>query len=169
MRKLVLALIIVVGLGCVWLAIRKQPGHDQILKSYFQNGSSLKAGAAVCVDGVKAGGRQSVRVRPELGERPVEVVMAIWTPYELRIPNDSAVVLSTEGLLGPTFAEIDTRGARGPTIGNDGVLKSSEVTSADGVQVVKRLGNALVQATTPGAPRDEQGKSSGKPADSRAK
>jgi|HubBroStandDraft_3_1064219.scaffolds.fasta_scaffold40157_3 ABC-type transporter Mla subunit MlaD len=169
MRRFILALIIVVGLGCIWLAIRKQPGHDQILKSYFQNGSSLKAGAAVCVDGVRLGVVTSVRVRPELGERPVEVVMAIRTPYELRIPNDSMVILSTEGLLGPTFADIDTRGARGPTIENDGVLKSSAVTAADGAQVVKRLSDAMVQATAPGASPDVSRKSSRKPADSRAK
>ena len=68
-----------------------------------------KAGAPVCVDGVKPGVVKSMRVRPELGERPVEVLMSISTGYELRIPNDSTVILSTEGILGKTFADIDTR------------------------------------------------------------
>jgi len=93
--------------------------------------------------------------------------MAISTPYELRIPNDSTVILSTEGVLGQTFADIDTRSAHGPTVGNDGVLKSSEVTAVDGAQAVKRLGDALVQATVGSAP--PQRKSSGKPTDSGAK
>jgi len=110
---------------------------------------------------------QSVRVRPELGVRPVEVLMLISTPYELRIPNDSTVQLSTEGVLGETFADIDTRNAHGPAIGNDGVLKSSEMTAADGAQAVKRLGDALVQATAGSS--SPQPKSSGKPADSAAK
>jgi MlaD protein len=137
-----------VGLGCTWLAFRKPRSRDQHLKTYFQNGSSLKAGAPVCVDGVKLGVVTSVSVRPELGERPVEVLMAISTPNELRIPSDSTVILSTEGVLGQTFADIDTRRAHGPAIGNDGVLKSSEITAEEGAQAVKRLGNALMQAAT---------------------
>jgi ABC-type transporter Mla subunit MlaD len=163
MRKFVLAPIVVVGLGCTWLALRKPPTYDQNLKSYFRNGSSLKAGAPVCVDGVKLGVVKSVRVSPELGERPVEVLMSLSTGYELRIPNDSTVSLSTEGVLGETFADIDTRNAHGPAIGNDGVLKSAEITAADGAQAVKRLGDALVQATAGNSPIQP---SSGKPADS---
>ena len=102
-------------------------------------------------------------VRPELGERPVEVLMSISTGYELRIPNDSTVILSTEGILGETFAEIETRNAHGPAVGSDGVLKSSEITAADGAQAVKQLGDALVQATGNSPPRRKR---SGKPTDS---
>jgi ABC-type transporter Mla subunit MlaD len=51
--------------------------------------------------------------------------MSISTGYELRIPNDSTVILSTEGSLGETFADIDTGNALGPASGSDGVLKSS--------------------------------------------
>jgi ABC-type transporter Mla subunit MlaD len=166
MRKFVLALIIAVGLGCIRLAVRKPPTHDQNIRSYFQNGSSLKAGAPVCVDGVRLGVVTSVRVRPELGERFVEVLMAIDTPYELKSPNDSTVVLSTEGVLGQTFADIDTRSAHGPAIGNDGVLKSSEITAEQGAQAVKHLGDALVQAAVGSPPQRE---SSGKPVESNAK
>jgi hypothetical protein len=77
------------------------------------------------------------------------------------------VVLSTEGMLGETYADIDTRNAHGPSVGNDGVLKSSEITAADGAQAVKRLGDALIQATVGNSP--PQPKSSGKPADSAVK
>ena len=166
MRKLVFALIVIVGPFLTWLAFHQPPTHNQNLKAYFQNGSSLKTGAPVCVDGVKLGVVKSVRVRSELGERPVEVFMAISAPYDLRIPNDSTVMLSSEGVLGQTFADIDTRGAHGPTIGNDGVLKSSEITAEQGAQAVKRLGDALVQATV-GSPPQREG--SGKPVDSNAK
>jgi ABC-type transporter Mla subunit MlaD len=92
----------------------------------LSEGSSLKAGALVCVDGVKSGVVKSVRVHPELGERPVEVLMTISTGYELRIPNDSTVILSTEGILGETFADIDTRNAHGPAVGSDGVFQFLE-------------------------------------------
>jgi ABC-type transporter Mla subunit MlaD len=92
--------VVIVGLFLTWLAFHQPPTHNQNLKAYFQNGSSLKTGASVCVDGVKLGVVKSVRVRPELGERPVEVFMAISAPYDLRIPNDSTVMLSSEGVLG---------------------------------------------------------------------
>jgi ABC-type transporter Mla subunit MlaD len=159
-----LGLIVVVGLTCTWLAFRKPQTRNQNLKSYFQRGSSVKAGAPVCVDGVKSGVVKSVRVRPELGERPVEVLLSISTGYELRIPNDSTVILSTEGILGETFADIETRNAHGPAVGSDGVLKSSEITAADGAQAVKQLGDALVRASVSNSP--PRRKSSGKPTDS---
>jgi ABC-type transporter Mla subunit MlaD len=148
MRKFVSSLVIVVGLFCIWMLLRKPPTHVQALKSYFQHGSSLKAGAPVCVDGVKVGVVTSVSVHPDLGERPVEVLMAISTPYELRIPNASTVILSTEGVLGQTLADIDTRRAHGLAIGKDGVLKSSEIMAEEGAQAAKRLGDALVRAAT---------------------
>jgi len=171
MRKVVFALIVVVGLFCTWLAFRKPPSrlYDQTLRSYFSSGSSLKPYAPVCVDGVVVGVVTSVRVRPELGERPIEVQMAISTPYELRIPDDSTVSLSTEGVLGQTFADIDTRGARGPATASDGVLKSIEVKPAEGAEAVKRLGNALVKAAADSTPSDKQPNSFGKSAASTSK
>jgi ABC-type transporter Mla subunit MlaD len=120
----------------------------------------MKAGAPVYVDGVKLGVVMSVRVRPELGDRPVEVFMAISTPYELRIPSDSTVFLSTEGVLGQTFPDIDTRSAHGAASGNNGVLKSSEVTAVVAAQAVRRIGDALVQASAGSVPPDQQRKSS---------
>jgi ABC-type transporter Mla subunit MlaD len=167
MRKIGVILIIFLGLGCIWLTSHKAFTHNQTFKSYFQSGSSLQAGASVCVDGVRLGTVTSVRVRPELGERPVEVVMAISPPYELRIPSDSTVTLSTEGVLGATFADIDTRRAQGPPLGNNGVLKSSEVTAADGAQV-RRLADIMTHAAQSASP-EEQPKSSTKPADSSVK
>ncbi len=124
MRKVVLALIVVVGLTCTWLAFRKPQTRDQNLKSYFQSGSSLKAGAPVCVDGVKSGVVKSVRVHPELGEHPVEVLKSISTGYEPRIPNDSTVILSTEGILGESFVDIDTRNPAGPLAGATACAKA---------------------------------------------
>lgn len=164
MRKFALTLIIVAGLGCIWFALWKPKTHDQNLKSFFQNGSSLKAGAPVCVDGVKLGVVTSVRVRPELGERPVEVLMAISTPYELSIPDDSTVALSAEGVLGPTFADIDTRFAHGQPLGNNGVLKSLEINGAKSTNnFIEALGDTLVQSSRKSRPQEGQPGSTEKP------
>lgn len=150
MRKVVLALIVVVGLGSIWLTWRKPRTYDQNLMTYFQHAPTLETGASVCVDGVKLGTVTSVRVRPELGDRPVEVSMEISSPYELKIPNDSTAALSTGGLLGPTFVDINTRYASGTPIANNGVLKSLEIKEAEGADFLGTLGNALVQVSRKG-------------------
>jgi hypothetical protein len=112
-----LALIVVVGLTCPWLAFRKPQTRGQNLKSYFQSGSSLKAGAPVCVDGVRSGVVKGVRVHPELGERPVEVLMSIRTGYEPRIPNDSTVILSTEAAWAKSLRTLTLATPTGPLAG----------------------------------------------------
>ncbi len=126
MRKVALVFLVAVIAVILWLPLRKPPTHRMSLTTYFRNGGGLRASASVRVDGVDVGSVTSVRVRPELGERPVEVVMAIATPYDLAIPNDSNARLATQGLLDPTGVEIDTRHAQGVRIGNNGVLTSSE-------------------------------------------
>jgi ABC-type transporter Mla subunit MlaD len=56
------------------------------------------------------------------------VILLLGTGEQVTIPNDSEASLATEGLLGPTIMEIDTRSATGPPIENNGVIKSLEVT-----------------------------------------
>jgi phospholipid/cholesterol/gamma-HCH transport system substrate-binding protein len=108
--------------------------HRITLLTYFQNGAGLKSGAAVRVDGVDLGSVKSVRVRPELGDHPIEVVMAIHSPYELPIPSDSTVTLGTAGVLGPTLVDIDTRNAHGLPVASGGVVKSVEIQSMEGAK-----------------------------------
>lgn len=77
--------------------------------------------------GVDVGSVESVRVRPDL--HAAEAVLSLRTAYELRVPKDATVSLSTEGVLGPTFAEIEILGASGPPLENRGVLKSKETAN----------------------------------------
>ena len=106
MRRLfwVVALI---GLGVVVFLFVRSTGNKLTVKTYFTNASGLRDGANVRVAGVDVGSVKSVRVRPELKEEPVEVVMVLNPRYEVRIPADSIVSLETEGVLGPTYVEID--------------------------------------------------------------
>ena len=71
-----------------------------------------------------------MRVRPDLKEHPAEVFLLFQTPYELKIPSDSVVLLRRAGLLGEVYAEVDLHDASGSPIGGQGVLKSREEESA---------------------------------------
>ena len=88
---------------------------------------------------MEAGSVSGVTVRPELVDYPVEVKLTLDTSYDLPIPGDSLAVLSTEGILGPTFVEIDTRFAHGARLANGGVLKSSELSADPTSRAFDRL------------------------------
>lgn len=106
------------------LGLGRPASHTLQLKCYFKDAAGLRAGAQVRLAGVEVGRVISVRVRPELRENPAEVIMLLQTPYELRVPNDSVVILQSAGVLGEVFPEIDIRDASGPPIANGGVLKT---------------------------------------------
>jgi ABC-type transporter Mla subunit MlaD len=162
MRKVFIALVVCFGLLSVWLAFRKTPTHQLNVRTYFQNAQSLQRGTPVWIDGVQAGSVTDVRIRPEPSERPVEVLMAITTTYELSIPRDSRATLSAQGVLGPTVVEINTRMASGSPLENGGVLKSMEgtVTGNQAADVTEKIGNVLIEESKrlreqdkpPGAP-----------------
>jgi ABC-type transporter Mla subunit MlaD len=147
MRKILLTLVVVAAVVFSWLAVRRHLTYQLNARTYFHNAPGLQGGTQVWVDGVDLGSVTSVRVRPELGARPVEVLMAVRTPYDLRIPKGSIVSLATQGVLGPVVVEIDTREASGPPIGNDGVLESLEITDEQTAHAIEVVGNALIDAS----------------------
>ena len=102
MRKVALIFIVVIAAVILWLPLRKPPSHRLSLTTYFRNGDGPQAKAPVRIDGVELGSVTSVHVRPELGERPVEVMMEIAASYDVALPSDSLVRIGTGGILGPT-------------------------------------------------------------------
>jgi phospholipid/cholesterol/gamma-HCH transport system substrate-binding protein len=126
MRKSV-AVTIVVFLGIVLLVSIVVPlkvGQSLfVVKAYFPDAHGLKPGAQVRMGGMVVGRVTRVRVRPALGERPIEVVMVMRTGYN-RIPDDAVISLSQLGLLRETIAEIDTRNATGRPIQSGGILQT---------------------------------------------
>jgi ABC-type transporter Mla subunit MlaD len=55
--------------------------------------------------------------------------MVFNPPYELKIPNDSTVLLETPGILGETLVDIDAASATGPPIGANAVLKANSAAN----------------------------------------
>jgi phospholipid/cholesterol/gamma-HCH transport system substrate-binding protein len=88
------------------LLVGKPFGHKLVVKAYFSDAMSLRAGAPVRLAGVDIGSVKSVRARPELKEAPAEVVMVLIPSYELKIPNDSTASLMTAGILGETYVQL---------------------------------------------------------------
>jgi len=91
------------------------------LKAYFDNASGLREGAPVRLEGVDIGNVTGVRVVPNHGcvpatvagaICPVEVIMKVSTRYHADLHSDSEATLSTAGVLGETFVDITSRGAK---------------------------------------------------------
>jgi phospholipid/cholesterol/gamma-HCH transport system substrate-binding protein len=121
-------LLITLIAAIVFAATRPRGHHSLMVKAYFQNAQGLTNHAPVRLAGVEIGRVSSVRARPEMRERPAEVIMILKTPYSLSIPSDAVASLSQAGLPGEPFVEIDVRKAYGPPLKNWGVLPTMEVT-----------------------------------------
>jgi len=84
------------------------------LKSYFDNAQGLRNGAPVRLQGVDVGNVTGVRVVRSKPRTPVEITMRVSTKYGFNIRQDSITSLSTAGVLGETFIDIDSSQAKGP-------------------------------------------------------
>ena len=87
-----------------------------VLKSYFDNAGGLRNGAAVRLDGVDIGNVVAIRLVPDKPLTPVEVIMKVVTKYHRNLHKDSYTSLSTAGVLGETYIDIDSSTARGITL-----------------------------------------------------
>ena len=137
------AALVAVAVVALLLVVLRPMGHKLTVSAYFTNAEGLRDGAQIRVAGVKVGSVRRVRVRPELKEEPVEVVMVLNPPYQINIPNDSVVSLETAGVLGSTYVEIDAARASGPPIGNNAVLKSRPVAQMSTEQFFEHLSTIL--------------------------
>jgi phospholipid/cholesterol/gamma-HCH transport system substrate-binding protein len=139
----VLALVLV-GLAVLAL-VAKLPSraHRIHVTVYFSDAKGLKRGAPVRLAGVDVGTVESVRVRPEQKEHPVEARLLLSTSYQMQVPDDSVVRLETAGVFGETFADISSRAAKGHPIRDYAVLKSEAMVESLPPEVLKSLERAL--------------------------
>jgi phospholipid/cholesterol/gamma-HCH transport system substrate-binding protein len=100
-----------------------------IIKTYFDNANGLRVGAPVRLSGVDIGNVVGIRVVPDKERQltPVEVTMKVNTRYIFNLHKDSMTLLSTAGVLGETYIDIDSAQARGPEAKDGDVLPSREV------------------------------------------
>jgi phospholipid/cholesterol/gamma-HCH transport system substrate-binding protein len=98
--------------------------HKIRLRSYFDNAGGLREGAPVRLAGVDIGNVTSVRVVNGRQATPVEVTMKVNTTYLFSLRKDSVTVMSTAGILGETFVDIDSSTAKGPEAAEGDVLQS---------------------------------------------
>jgi phospholipid/cholesterol/gamma-HCH transport system substrate-binding protein len=84
------------------------------LYSYFDNASGLREGAPVRLAGVDIGNVTGIRVVQNKPMTPVEVTMKVNTKYSFNMRKDSVTLMSTAGILGETFVDVDSSTAKGP-------------------------------------------------------
>jgi phospholipid/cholesterol/gamma-HCH transport system substrate-binding protein len=105
------------------------------LKSYFDNAGGLREGAPVRLQGVDIGNVTDVRVVFEPGKKltPVQVTLKVSTKYHKNLRKDSVTLLSTAGVLGETYIDIDSALAKGPEAQQGDVLLTRETPQIEDV------------------------------------
>jgi phospholipid/cholesterol/gamma-HCH transport system substrate-binding protein len=96
------------------------------LRSYFDNAGGLRIGAPVRLAGVDIGNVTAVRIVEGRPASPVEVTMKVNTKYLFSLRKDSVTLLSTAGILGETFVDVDSAAAKGLTVADGDVLQARD-------------------------------------------
>ncbi len=106
--------------------------HKIVLRSYFDNAQGLREGAPVRLAGVDIGNVTGVRIvnKPIT---PVEVTMKVSTKYIFNLRKDSVTTLSTAGILGETYVDIESGSAKGPEAADGDVLATREAPALEDV------------------------------------
>jgi phospholipid/cholesterol/gamma-HCH transport system substrate-binding protein len=99
------------------------------IRAFADNAAGLRVGAPVRLEGVDIGNVAGIRVvpNPPTPAAPVEVTMRITTKYADTMHNDCAVALTTAGVLGEVFIDMDCRQAKGGAIDNGTVLPTRDM------------------------------------------
>jgi len=101
----------------------------------FHNAAGLKPGAGIRVAGVTVGVVRTVTA----GERDcvIDVGMTVRTASESQIPADAVAEQVSDGKGGPVTLEIDTSRTSAGPVRENALLKSREVETTGGDQVVR--------------------------------
>ncbi len=99
------------------------------LFSYVDNASGLRVGAPVRLQGVDIGNVKEITVVPNPPDKryPVKIEMKVSSRYKQFLHKDSKTKLSTAGVLGETFVDIDSTGATAAMAHDEDVLGAQDV------------------------------------------
>ena len=103
------------------------------LRTYFDNAQGLRRGAPVRLQGVDIGNVVRISVNSRNPLKPVEVFMKVNTRYLDFLRKDSNAELSTAGVLGETYVDINSSTATGPPVQEGDVLDSVTQPNIGGV------------------------------------
>src|ERR1051326_4845328 len=78
------------------------------LRAYFDNAEGLRTGAPVRLQGVDIGNVTKIRVLTSRKDTPVELELKVSTRYNDSLHKDSVAELTTAGVLGETFVDINS-------------------------------------------------------------
>src|ERR1035437_1119255 len=125
-----LAVLIFVMTGTTGLFTKKL-----VVRAYMDNAGGLRVGAPVRLEGVDIGNVTGIRVvaDPKRRVAPVEVTMKITTKYADTMRSDCEVELTTAGVLGEVFVDLDCRQAQGGPMRNGAELPTDEVAQLQDV------------------------------------
>jgi phospholipid/cholesterol/gamma-HCH transport system substrate-binding protein len=112
------------------------------LTTYFDNAEGLRQGQPVDLQGVPVGNVESVRVVAGRKDKPVEVVMRVNRRFQPFIREDAQATVTTAGVLGESFVDIESRFATGAPVKDGAELPSA---NAPGVQDVIRSSQGSLQ------------------------
>jgi phospholipid/cholesterol/gamma-HCH transport system substrate-binding protein len=95
-----------------------------IIHAYVDNAGGLRVGAPVRLQGVDIGNVSGIRVvpNPPAPSTPVELTMKVTTRYEKTMSTGCVLALTTAGVLGEVFVDLDCTRAKGDPLKNGAVL-----------------------------------------------
>jgi phospholipid/cholesterol/gamma-HCH transport system substrate-binding protein len=113
---------------------------------YTDSAGGLRNGAPVRLQSVDIGNVERIRIvnHKDAGgvNTPVEIQMRVNAKFQPFLHTDSQVLLSTAGVLGETFIDIDSTQARGPAVTDNSALPSKQVPD---IQDVVRSSQSTLQ------------------------
>jgi phospholipid/cholesterol/gamma-HCH transport system substrate-binding protein len=124
--------------------------HTITLMCYVDNANGLRTGAPVRLSNVDIGNVHSIRIAnhhdPKGNSTPVELNMQVNAKFQPFLHTDSKVQLSTSGVLGESFVDIDSNHATGPVAQNGAELPSEIVPDIQ--DVVRSSQSTLINVDT---------------------